>query len=64
MTEAEFERELAAATGETLGLIRRRGFQLVEPPESEPLMVDWDVVYPVEAARRIQPSARRIKVAA
>jgi hypothetical protein len=64
MTQAEFERELAAATGETLSLIRHRGFQLVEPPEPEPLMVDWDVVYPVEAARRIQPSPRRLKVAA
>ncbi len=42
MTNAEFERELASATGETLGVIRSRGFQLVEPPTLEPLTVDWD----------------------
>jgi hypothetical protein len=32
---AELERELATATGESVSLIRRRGFQLVEPPELE-----------------------------
>jgi hypothetical protein len=64
MTRAEFERELAAATGETLGVIRRRGFQLVEPLEPEPLMIDWDAVYPAGPVRRVQPSPKRLKVAA
>lgn len=42
MTQAEFERELARQTGESLGTIRRRGFQLIEAPEPEPQVVDWD----------------------
>ena len=46
MTNAQMERELARATGESLAKIRRRGFQLVEPPELEPFMIDWDAIYP------------------
>lgn len=42
MTQAEMERELADVTGESVGTIRHRGFQLVEPPVSYPRMVDWD----------------------
>ena len=42
MTQAEFERELARQTGESLATIRRRGFQLIEAPEPAPLVVDWD----------------------
>jgi hypothetical protein len=42
MTKREFEQELARATGESLGTIRHRGFSLVEIPEPEPLIVDWD----------------------
>ncbi len=64
MTQAELERELAAATGETVSLIRSRGFQLVEPPELEPLVIDWDAVYPIERARRVQLPPRRLKIAA
>jgi len=63
MTQQELERELASATGETLSVIRHRGFQLVEPPELEPLMIDWDVVYPVEPRRRVQPT-RPLKLVA
>jgi hypothetical protein len=59
MTQAELERELAAATGETVSLIRQRGFQLVEPP-----VIDWDVMYPIEQARRVQRPARRLRIAA
>ena len=44
MTQRDFERELVRATGESLGTIRHRGFSLVEPPELEPLVVDWDEV--------------------
>ena len=44
MTQAEMERELSVVTGESLGTIRHRGFQLVEPPVSYPRIVDWDVL--------------------
>ena len=44
MTQAEMERELAAATGESLATIRRHGFQLVEPPVDFPHVVDWDTL--------------------
>jgi len=49
MTQCELDRELARVTGETLTTIRNRGFSLVEPPELEPLMIDWDQV---EAERK------------
>lgn len=42
MTQAEFERELASATGESVQTIRRRGFSLIEMPERDPLIIDWD----------------------
>ena len=42
MTHAEMERELAHTTGESLAMIRRRGFQLIEPPPLDPRFVDWD----------------------
>jgi hypothetical protein len=50
MSHAELERELAAATGEDLRTIRRRGFQLVtplvvfdhEPDSLESQVYDWD----------------------
>ena len=52
MTQAELNRKVARATGETVAEIRRRGFSLVEPDEasidSEPDVVgrhvDWDEV--------------------
>jgi hypothetical protein len=49
MTQCELDRELARVTGETLTTIRNRGFSLVEPPELEPLIIDWDQI---EAERR------------
>ncbi len=49
MTQRELERELADITGESIATIRRRGFSVVEPPELEPLIVDWDEL----AAERI-----------
>jgi hypothetical protein len=42
MTQQEFERALVRATGESVETIRSRGFSLVEPPNLEPLIVDWD----------------------
>jgi hypothetical protein len=44
MTQREFERELARATGETVSTLRSRGFSLLETPASEPRMVDWDAI--------------------
>ena len=42
MTQAELDREISHATGESIDTIRNLGFSLVEPPEPEPLTVDWD----------------------
>lgn len=44
MTQRELERELANMTGESMDTIRSMGFSLVEPPELEPLTVDWDAL--------------------
>ena len=44
MTQAEMERELSVVTGESLGTIRRHGFQPVEPPAPYPRIVDWDTL--------------------
>ena len=42
MTQADFEREVASATGESIETIRRRGFNLIEMPDRAPLTIDWD----------------------
>jgi len=42
MSQSELERELARATGETVGTIRAMGFSLVEVPYPEPQTVDWE----------------------
>lgn len=51
MTQRELENEVAAATGESLREIRRRGFSIVQPlPDDEPEIyafpqtVDWDAL--------------------
>ena len=44
MTQRQFEREVASATGESIDTIRHRGFSLVEPEYPKPLVVDWDEV--------------------
>jgi hypothetical protein len=54
MSQQELDREIARATGESLGTIRRQGFSLVpsqpgvfEPDADElcsPQYVDWDAV--------------------
>lgn len=59
MSQQELDREIARATGESLGTIRRRGFSLVpalpsvfEPDADDlrsPQYVDWDKV---DAERR------------
>jgi len=61
MRRTELNRQVASATGESLGCIARRGFSLVQPPrrlfteEREPLLVDWDGV---EATHRSQFPSR------
>ena len=59
MTQHQLERELARLTGETITTIRHRGFGLVEPPEREPLVVDWDELEEerLSIARPIGPRA-------
>ena len=44
MTQADLNRAVAAATGETVDLIARQGFDFVEAPplERDPLVFDWD----------------------
>jgi hypothetical protein len=44
MTQADLDRAVAAATGESVNTISRRGFVLLTPTptEREPLVVDWD----------------------
>ena len=44
MTQAELDREVSRATGESVGMIRNLGFSLVEPPDIEPRTVDWDAL--------------------
>ena len=64
MTRADFEREVAGATGETVGTIRDRGFSLVIVPDREPLTVDWDAVQQVDPIRMRPQGSRRLKMAA
>ena len=64
MTQRELERELALATGESLSTIRSRGFSIVEPPDLEPLTVDWDEVQQVQAPRISHSYRRRARQAA
>ena len=44
MTQADLNRAVADATGETVESIARQGFSLIEVPpiEREPLIFDWD----------------------
>ena len=46
MTQAELNREVARATGESVRTIASRGFSPLTPTpvEREPLVVDWDEV--------------------
>lgn len=48
MIQARLYREVAAATGETVSEISRRGFGMLAPlpkePDPEDLILDWDQV--------------------
>jgi len=63
MTQAELNRAVALATGESVGTVSELGFSLADPdwvdhdPEPchiEDLILDWDAV---EARRRLQAAA-------
>jgi hypothetical protein len=45
MTQRQIDRAVASATGESLDLVRRMGFGLLEEPEDDmPTTVDWDAL--------------------
>ena len=44
MSQNQIDRAVARRTGESLSTIRSYGFSIVEPPEMEPLTVDWDAL--------------------
>jgi hypothetical protein len=60
MTQAELEREVAGATGESISTIRSLGFSLENPadgfsepePIAAPNIIDWDEHYRAERPRR------------
>jgi len=58
MTQAELNRALSHATGESIREIARRGFvPLTQVPcEREPLIADWDEI---QSARRVPIFSRR-----
>ncbi len=58
MTQHQLERELSLATGESIATIRSRGFSLVEPPELEPLVVDWEELYPSDVRLPVKRECR------
>ena len=72
MTQSELDRRVAAATGENLAEIRRRGFLIADPSEvgfdPEPLyplnLIDWDVHHEIESPRRGSRRRRRSRVPA
>ena len=62
MTQAELNREVARATGESVAEIKHLGFVplTMEPYEQEPQVVDWDevdeardVVFPCPKSRSL-----------
>ena len=59
MTKKEFERELSSATGESVGEIRRRGFQLLVVPDRAPLVMEWDQEIEIPRYRPRRPPVHR-----
>ncbi len=59
MTQAELNRAVARATGETVKTIAEMGFVPLTPTpiEREPLVVDWDAL----DARRVSVAPRRCR---
>ena len=52
MTQAELDREVSQATGETMSEVRRRGFSLIEIPDRRPQVIDWDLLDQQRYGRR------------
>ncbi len=55
MSQRESEEAVAMATGESLAVTQRRGFNIADPVEvnydsepRRPLVFDWDLMSPVE----------------
>jgi len=44
MTQAELDRAVSRATGESMATVRRCGFSIIEPLPEEPISIDWDVI--------------------
>jgi len=62
MNQRQLDRAVARQTGESLATIRNRGFSIVEPPELEPLTIDWDQL--AEERVALFPGYERRRVAA
>ena len=62
MTQAQVDQAVSRVTGESLSTIRNRGFSIVEPPELEPLTIDWDEVQAERVA--LFPGQQRPQLAA
>ncbi len=63
MTQAELNRAVARATGETVQTIADRGFVPLEPAldDHEPLVIDWDEL---DQRRRVPVFPQRERVPA
>ena len=59
MTQRELDQEVAHSTGESVDMIRHRGFSLIVVPEREPHVIDWDDVQRAEPVRPFRPRRRR-----
>ncbi len=62
MTQNDFYRQVARATGETVSEIAHRGFQPLElePAEPEDVIVDWDQVELERNVPLVADYARRV----
>ena len=63
MTQAELNREVAQATGESVDTIAQMGFVVLTriPIEREPLRIDWDRL---DADRRVSLARPRVRACA
>ena len=64
MTQRDLDRQVARATGETVSTIRSMGFGLMEIPDPESLIVDWDELDNARVSVVPQCAPRRRAVAA
>ena len=64
MTQADLDREVADSTGESMAMVRRRGFSLVIVPDRKPRIVNWDAVQGREPIRNSRRRRRQRHAAA